>query len=595
MSVLLQAALRYLGNGWSVIPLQPKGKKPAIPWTEYQERLPTEEEVRQWWKDLPDANVGIVTGRVSGMVVVDVDTYRGGDARRVHGEFATGLVSRTGSGGYHLFYRYPDNAEFIPNQVGSDGIDVRADGGLVVAPPSAHVTGKLYEWSVEGDPGDSPQRLLVEQDAGERIPEKGWVSGLLRGTSKGGRNDACARLAGYYAGKGIPKDILLQMLQSWNVNNDPPLSDREMSITVDSVYKTAYRRAQRKDRGLSTPAIMSNNKPNEKPGKFSLMGFQDYMSTYAESAVSWLVDKWLPDQTICFLVSPPGSYKTWLLCDLAVSIASGQPFLGHFPISEPGPVFLIQQEDFHGQIAERLAVVARSRLGLDFSDDNDEFTISAPPELPIYVHPDRRLRLDNKEILDSLEEQVAKIKPKLIMLDPLYSAGSTEDYMAKTAEQLFFFKLLRDKYKCTTVVAHHRKKSADNNEREGAWGSQFLNAFLETGWQVRPKSGDEIRVKRHFKSGSQVNDLDLKFSIRTDAEPYKYVVESQESSEDGDNGPDILEALIKNGTSPLNLAQIGLICGVHRSTASRKIRELEKDGFVRREGKGYVATETPEF
>ena len=67
----LEAALEYLENGWSIIPIKPKGKRPAIRWAEYQNRQPTEEEVTQWWTQWEDYDIALVTGEISGVVIVD--------------------------------------------------------------------------------------------------------------------------------------------------------------------------------------------------------------------------------------------------------------------------------------------------------------------------------------------------------------------------------------------------------------------------------------------------------------------------------------------------------------------------------------------
>jgi hypothetical protein len=74
-----KAALEYLVRGWSGIPIEGNGgrKKPLVKWQEFQERLATPEEVAGWWKKWPDANVGIVTGAISNLVVVDTDGPEG--------------------------------------------------------------------------------------------------------------------------------------------------------------------------------------------------------------------------------------------------------------------------------------------------------------------------------------------------------------------------------------------------------------------------------------------------------------------------------------------------------------------------------------
>ena len=75
-----EAALGYLSRGWSVIPIEPRAKRPLTAWLEFQNRCASPREIDAWFASWPDANVGIVTGRVSGLVVIDVDARHGGEA-----------------------------------------------------------------------------------------------------------------------------------------------------------------------------------------------------------------------------------------------------------------------------------------------------------------------------------------------------------------------------------------------------------------------------------------------------------------------------------------------------------------------------------
>lgn len=144
---LFHFAAEYVDRGWCVIPLH--GKRPALPsWKEYQEHRPTLRQVREWFGDKScQFNIGIVTGRVSDLVVVDCDTPA--DAEFWMANYpASPLMVATGGGGMHFYYR--GSSEVVRNRAGVLGrrIDVRGEGGLVAAPPSLHpVTGKAYTWS----------------------------------------------------------------------------------------------------------------------------------------------------------------------------------------------------------------------------------------------------------------------------------------------------------------------------------------------------------------------------------------------------------------------------------------------------------------
>lgn len=140
-----ESALEYLARGWTIIPVGPH-KKPLISWKAFQSERPTREQVENWWHDYPDANVGIVTGKVSGLTVIDIDTDSGkaAFAKLVDGDFKSPVV-HTPKGGKHIycqFHPFGNNCKAI------EGIDLRSEGGYVVAPPSRTVNGG-WEWDKE--------------------------------------------------------------------------------------------------------------------------------------------------------------------------------------------------------------------------------------------------------------------------------------------------------------------------------------------------------------------------------------------------------------------------------------------------------------
>lgn len=188
LSPLGLAALEYAARGWSVFPLHsPEAASPGgcscgraacgnigkHPRTRdgFKSATTDTAQIVAWWSEAPRANIGIATGLVSGLLVLDIDPRNGGDLTFEHlvqevGEIPDEVHALTGGGGRHLLFRYPSStASFRARPVGS-GIDVKGDGGYIVAPPSLHASGRSYAWEASSHPDDNelpeiPPRLLA--------------------------------------------------------------------------------------------------------------------------------------------------------------------------------------------------------------------------------------------------------------------------------------------------------------------------------------------------------------------------------------------------------------------------------------------------
>ena len=583
-----ELAAEYVDSGWSVLPVRPEEKRPYMTnWLQYTKTRAPKAMVDSWFTNLAGAGVGVVTGRISNMVVLDVEHDCPYPIEELLKRYPTQMVAKSGGGGYHLFYLYPTNQTRVANRVRIfEGADLRADGGFIVLPPTMHPSGNRYEWVKRGPLGAFPVALL-ELQAQPRVQGDGWITEALRGVSEGGRNDTCARLAGYFFKKGMNADIVEALLLDWNERNEPPLPVHEVRTTIKSIERShatggnQFTQVQfTDDRAAATP--------EQEQSSFSVMRMTDYVKGYGGEGVSWLVDDWLPDKSITFLVSPPESYKTWMLLDLAVSVAAGVPFLGKYQVNNPGPTLIIQQEDSHAGLTDRLALIIEQKLNALPKLGEGEWAVPAMPDIPVYVHPDRQLRFDNPRVLEEMEKQIAALKPKVIMIDPLYSTTATTDnYMADLANRMMVLKTWRDKYGCSFLIAHHSKKNLDpdSTAREDSWGSQFLNAFLEAGWQVRrnPRlSPNEVVVRRHSKVMGNQSPISLTFDISTQY-PMKYIVTARPydvapAGETRQPAQANLLDLMQSG--PMTQADMCSQTGKGRSTISRQIRQLEAAGLV---------------
>src|SRR5919201_1328732 len=156
---LSDAVHGYTGLGWSIIPIRYGDKRPLVRWEEFQHRRPTASELQAWLSCWPDAGVGVVTGSISGIVVLDIDSHHGGNVtlerlEQQHGDMPATVEGRTGGGGRHFYFAHPGG--LIRNTVGlAAGVDLRGDGGYVVAPPSMHRSGICYAWREGRGPGDT--------------------------------------------------------------------------------------------------------------------------------------------------------------------------------------------------------------------------------------------------------------------------------------------------------------------------------------------------------------------------------------------------------------------------------------------------------
>src|ERR1700722_8148619 len=149
MNAFLEAALDYAQRGFSVITLPARDKAP--PREGWQTLATTHEPtIRQWWRESPQANVGIVTGAKSEIFVFDIDPQHGGEASLQtlllkHGPLPNTVAVRTGGGGLHLYFRHVAGLGNSIGKIGA-GLDIRAEGGYAAAPPSVHPNGTRYEF-----------------------------------------------------------------------------------------------------------------------------------------------------------------------------------------------------------------------------------------------------------------------------------------------------------------------------------------------------------------------------------------------------------------------------------------------------------------
>lgn len=253
----LSAALQYLMvDGLSVIPVG-KNKVPLIKWEEYTKRKPTEEAVTEWFTKWPSAWVGIVTGKVSGITVVDIDVKH--EAVTDYKQFGASYVVKTKSGGWHLYFKYTDKVITCSDQYEQfPYTDIRNDGGYVVAPPS-----EGYELLEGGEWKEFPVTMF---GGGRKSGSGGRKSGFKLqdgvGVTEGGRNDTLARTIGSLL-RSMPSSVwetevwptVLQINQTYV----PPLPEDEVKRTFESIAnKEKLGRSDDSEKVIPSPVEVSD-------------------------------------------------------------------------------------------------------------------------------------------------------------------------------------------------------------------------------------------------------------------------------------------------------------------------------------------------
>ncbi len=298
--------------------------------------------------------------------------------------------------------------------------------------------------------------------------------------------------------------------------------------------------------------------------------------------VEWAIENIWTRNTVGFISGPPKSYKSFTSLDLAVSVASGTPFLGKFKVLDPGPVVVIQEEDPPPVIRQRLDVIAHSRgLGAKYREVGPRSLEFEFPDLPIYVSASQGFRLQEP---DEMHNHLQKIRPKFIIFDPLINiVGEIDEYKgSQVADALKVIKDWRNEFDCSIViVTHDTKHSSEDRGGRRMYGSFAFHAFSESSLYVRPvidKSGPVrgIIAEREFKAAATEPEIQITFEIDTeDKFLYQVSIETNIKPE-----IDQIEELIKISETPITVDQVSKMLDMGKRNVGRRIKKLLDDGKV---------------
>ena len=479
MSVL-DKALAYAERDMHVFPCKPD--KTPLTARGFLDASSDPDEVRRLFADHPDALLAIATGEVSGVVVLDIDTVEG------HGVNGFAALKRLGwkippttqvltpSGGRHFYFKHPGQGERVKSGTIEPGVDLKADGGYVIAPPSIGENGREYKFVGKAKPAPLPQFLTeaLSRDkrpatpiAGESIPE-------------GTRNVALTSLAGTMQNRGMTRDAIEAALLAENRTRcEPPLPDDEVVAIAESVarYEPAETQSDRGSAQDMTPAEIAERE-QAKRERFRGLPHAEALEREVPPTLE-LVENMVEAGTVGSVMGLPETGKSWLGLELACKIAAnGGRVLGRLEVLQGGPVGYWWQDDSEANMLRRLQSYSNLH---EYSD------------VPITWHLNDGLRLP--EDLDVLRAEIEEKQQVFVFLDSLYNFLPGLD-LKDEAVAVVLDEIKREVCNptgCTVAFADHAPWPTDGNQgQRRAYGSVFKAAAIR--WHIHIEKTDDNEI-----------------------------------------------------------------------------------------------------
>lgn len=401
---------------------------------------------------------------------------------------------------------------------------------------------------------------------------------------------------------------------AWEILQNPPKKDTGWSeklydleklllragIPAKDVFSIAngsawnkYRREGRPDKDLwkeiyKAESEISYEVPSDEEVEELPWVPLDSLIMYAERP-EWLVEDIWMAKNVGWIAGEGKSYKSVLSLDLALSVASGKPFLGKYKVQDAGPVLMVQEEDPIWRVAHRIQAMATHKniMGVEVSAKEDDLILNIKKtNVPMYVSCGGRLTFGDAGKMDALERAIDSIRPRMVILDPMFmmAIGIDEFKAGDITGVLNVLKTWRNEYECAIAVVHHYNKGSGSDIQK-LYGSMALYAWSENSLLVKRESRDSnlISIRRDIKDSPSDDKLGVEFHD-IDAE-YRYELKDMTAEGKIENLGKVLTGLVSPDES-ISLKDFSEFTKVSEKTARKKLEELEDLGLVVTEKRG---------
>jgi len=561
-SLFFYTARKLLGQGHHPLPCDPVKKHPLIDWKRYQDQQPTEEEITEWSYQFPTCGIGLTTGRKQNLVVIDIDVKSGGmeSAKKLAEEYGVRLTDDTTvvespSTGIHIWSEYPEEGLASSASVLAPGIDIRADGGFIVVPPT-----KGYRYLSDTPLKKLPEfiTLRLSSTQPEQISNPDEPSPLI---PVGQRNDRIYRFARSIERpiKG-DRELMRGILQVFNESKlETPLPQSELDTVIQSI------------------SSHSNLIP------FTPQTVDSWIDL-ADPSEKWVVDNLVPEEAFVILSAPPKAGKSTLARHLAVAVAKGEPeFLGERV--RQGKVLYMALEESPRRVRSSFR-----KLGITESD-------------PLLIHFGS-LTTGVSSVYDYLERE----KPSLVIIDTIgrvrQKGFEINDYGGTSDWLEIWMNASHDLGMTVIGIFHTTKNGRNSNGYEALFsvlGSTAITASIDQLISIRrkksPSLGEEIRT---IETVSRISDYPEKVYQMDGVTERLSIVGTVQEINDKKLKELILEALPVAPSDPIPFKEIEV--EARKQSKTRILTELVTEGLVERSGEGkpnsphlYLIKSVPKF
>jgi hypothetical protein len=552
------SAKDYRRRGWSLIRL--KGKIPAEPWAEYQQRRMTLEEIeaRPW------PGVGIVTGAISGIVVLDADSPEAVEELKRRGHPATPTVKT--ARGVHAYFRHPGGE--LPTRIGlGSGLDLKGDGGYVCAPPTKHPSGPVYEWMISPEDEELAPLPRWAMDEIRARGRRATAENLGEEIPNGSRNKAMTSLAGTLRRRGLGETAIHAALVSVNAETcRPPLPENEVQTIAASVARYAPD-SEASERFHSS--VPRDGVADERKTLLFKTARQVAEETPAE--VDWIARPWVARGAITEIDGKiKAAGKTTFVSHKVARIVEGRPFMGE-PTTKTKVVWLTEQSP-----PTFRKVLERAKL-----TDRDDVLV---------VHWHDAIGMEWEDVARAAADKALEIGAGLLVVDTLGQfagiKGDGENNAGAAQEAMRPLQEAAAKGLAVEFTRHERKGGGEVGE-SGRGSSAFGGAV------------DVIMTLRRGEGNTRPSVRIVEALSRFDETPDKVVIELAENGYRslGDAGAfaekeardavvEILPAKAEHALATADVLDQISKQGVKRTVGTEALARLTESGTIERLGKG---------